>query len=111
MSTKNLDVFYENPGKVEQHVCRVCGTVCDVKRNVMGPTGWAEGMAKRAHLHDRFSCPYTSKDWHDQAAELVEAIEETPSPRVAALMRQDLQDLLRAHGIQPIEPKEQNDAA
>jgi hypothetical protein len=96
---KGYDVFFENPGEVQERSCQVCGSICEVKRDQMGPTGWIEALGKRAHLHDYFSCPHSGQKWHEQALEIVLAMEETPSKRVAALMRQDLIDLLVENGI------------
>lgn len=92
------DVFYEAPGRVAERTCRICGTTCTVERNRLAATSWAESMAKRKWLHDFFKCPNTGADWHDRATDLVQRIEETPSERVAALMRQDLDELLARHG-------------
>lgn len=92
------DVFHETPGTVDERRCKVCGAVCDVTRNYMGATSWAESMAKKKHLHDRFVCPNTGADWHERAYRLVERIEESPSETVAGLMRQDLDKLLAQHG-------------
>ncbi len=97
---KGYDVFFEKPGDVEERFCRVCGTLCKVERNRVGPTGWVAAMAKKDSLHDYFYCRYKNEGWHAQALKLVQAIEETPSKRVAELMRLDLLDLLSEHGIQ-----------
>jgi hypothetical protein len=96
---KGYDIFYENPGEIQERTCQVCGSIRDVKRDRMGSTGWAEGLAKRAHLHDYFRCPHAGEDWHEQALNIVMAIEETPSKRLAALMQQDLIDLLTENDI------------
>ncbi len=97
---KGYDSFDEKPGVVQEHVCQVCHSTCLVNRNVMGPTGWAESMAKRGHLHDWFHCPHAQKEWHEQALQIVLAIEETPSKSVAELMHKDLAELLAEHGLQ-----------
>lgn len=94
------EAFFEKPGEIQERRCRVCGTVCEAKRDQVGPTGWAEAVGNHSHLHDYFQCPYTGEAWHRQALELVQAIEKTPSERVAALMQQDLVELLEAHGIE-----------
>lgn len=96
---KGYDTFYETPGEVEARTCKVCNTPCEVMRNQFGPTGWAEAMGKRGHLHDYFRCPHADKDWHEKALEILLAIENTPSKRLAALMQQDLIDLLAENGI------------
>ena len=59
-----------------------------------GPTSTAEAIAGRGHLHDLFTCEQSGNDWHEAALQLTLAIAATPSPRVRALMKQDLEDLL-----------------
>lgn len=98
---KGIDTFFEPPGTVNHRSCLACGTTCLVKRNQIGPTSWASAMAKAEDHHDYFYCPNSGQDWHDQAISLVQAIEAMPSKRVAALMEQDLFDLLSAHGCIP----------
>lgn len=95
---KGYDVFFETPGAVGERTCLVCGTVCHVERNRVGPISWAGAMGKVEKEHDYFSCPHIRQEWHEQALELVQAIEQMPSKRVAALMQQDLVELLSEHG-------------
>lgn len=95
---KGYDVFYETPGAVAQRTCQVCGAKCRVEHDRLGPTGWAAALGKSNALHDYFYCPNAGQAWHEQALELVQAIESTPSKRIAALMQQDLIDLLKEHG-------------
>jgi len=104
MSMKGYDYFTFEPGTTDAVECAVCGTVCEVTRNTFGPTSFAAAMAKSFRYHDAFACPHASEPWHEQALRLVLAIEETPSKRVAELMRQDLADLLdtRNHGTSDI---------
>ena len=95
---KGYDVFYEVPGQVAERTCLICGTICIVERNRLAATSWTESMAKRKSLHDFLRCPNTGEAWYDRATDLVERIEGTPSDRVSALMRQDLDELLVKHG-------------
>jgi hypothetical protein len=99
---KGYDSFFEAPGNVTEHICQVCGSVCMVERNRLGPTGWAAAIAKAETLHDYFHCPHHDQPWHSQALELVQAIESTPSKRIASLMQLDLIDLLTANGCNPL---------
>jgi len=78
--------------------CKVCGSVCNVKRSVTDPTSWVEAAGHRGHWHDEFFCPHREKDWHQQALKLVLEIENTPSKSLAKLLQQDLEDLLRDIG-------------
>lgn len=101
MSMKNYDVFYTEPNTVDEMFCKVCGTRCEVERGLFGPTSWAEAQAEGGHWHDRFICPHSCKPWHETAVDLYFEMEETPSKRIAELMRLDLEDLLREHGCLP----------
>ena len=88
------EVFYAKPGSVDEEFCTICGSKCEVTRNAYGPSSYAGAMARRFDLHDVFVCPHAGKEWHEQAVRLALAIEETPSKRVAELMRQDLRELV-----------------
>lgn len=94
-----IDTFFTDPGQDTERHCHACGTLCTVTRNVNGPTGLAEGMARARHLHDRFECPHADQEWHLQAVRYVQEIGRAASPRVAALIQQDLDDLLGTQGI------------
>jgi hypothetical protein len=98
MSRKGYDVFFSEPERLDEINCKVCGSLCRVERDVLSPTGWAEAMTERGHWHDYFYCPHRDQPWHEQALELVLAIENTPSKRIAELMRLDLEDLLKEQG-------------
>jgi len=91
--------FLKNLERSRRRICQVCGTTCNVQRDQVGPTGWAEAMGKGGLQHDYFYCPHAGKYWHQKALQIVQVVEETPSKRVAALMRQDLVDLLVENGI------------
>lgn len=82
------------PSTVHEATCEICGDTCEIIRNVSGPTSWIGAMNRTATLHDRIRCPHTGQDWHLQALALQEAIRATPSPRIAALMQQDLDEVL-----------------
>ena len=56
-------------------------------------------MANSFSHHDLFMCPNSDNEWHEQGLILVMAIEDTPSKRLADLMMQDLDELLKEHGL------------
>jgi hypothetical protein len=70
-----------------------------VKRNTYGPTCFAEAVAGKSRHHDRFCCRHTQEAWHRQALELLLSLEKTPSKRVKALIRMDLDDLLKTRSV------------
>ena len=88
------DHFTPDPGLWETCDCKICGTRCDVRRDVTGYTSWAGAMSKKSRKHDAFSCPNAGKTWHDEAFKLVEAIKNMPSKRVKALMELDLNEVI-----------------
>jgi hypothetical protein len=97
MAQSGYDFFIGKANCGEERICRVCGSNCHATRNVFGPTGFVSAMAKCFNLHDEFVCPHTDEAWHDQALRLAIAINETPSKRLADLMKADIEDLLRAN--------------
>jgi hypothetical protein len=100
MSIKGYDYFTYEPNTTNEVRCAVCGTICEVTRNTFGPTSFASAMAGSFRHHDSFACPHASEQWHEQALRLVLAIEETPSKRVAELMKLDLSELLETFKAQ-----------
>lgn len=97
MAQAGYDFFIGEANCEEDRQCHVCGTKCRATRNVFGPTGFIAAMAKRFTYHDEFVCPHTDEAWHEQALRLAICINETPSKRLAELMKADLEDLLREH--------------
>ena len=97
MSWAGYDSFCAKANSGEERICRVCGTMCTVWRNVYGPTGIISAMAKHSTYHDDFVCPHTDEEWHEQALRLAVSIDETPSKRVAALIKTDLDELVHDH--------------
>jgi hypothetical protein len=95
---KGYDDFFETLGTIDKRFCQVCGTECTVKRDQLGYISWAGEMGKIKVAHDYFYCPNFKQSWHEQALELVLAIEKMPSKRVAELMQLDLVELLGVHG-------------
>ena len=94
------EIFYTKLNSVIEKYCEVCGTKCDANKNVYGPSSFVTAVGKKYDFHDVFVCPNAGEKWHEQALKLVLAIEETPSKRVAELMKMDLNDLLKENGTQ-----------
>ena len=87
--------FLRAPGTVRSLRCAICGAVCDAERSVQVTLDWGPGMAKQTGIYDVFTCPARDEAWHEQAIELKNAIAETPNPRLAAMMQQNLDALLK----------------
>lgn len=89
-------VFTRPEDAVPGVLCDICGEEMDVQRNVKGPTGMAEAMAKRSHLHDRFSCSFRDEMWHRQVCKLKEAAAKSPSKQIADIMTTEAEQVLKA---------------
>ncbi len=99
MYVKGYNSFFTEPDTEDELCCRVCGTKCEVTRNVYGPTGFAAATGGLAKLHDSFHCPHGNAEWHEQALNLIMQSEKTASKRLRDLIHVDLQELLAANGI------------
>ena len=91
---KGFDFYITKPNKKEEINCRICGTKCDVKRGVKGPTNVASAIGGLKFEHDFFSCPHHEEEWHHRACRLVEELEDTLSKSVRELIKQDLDEIL-----------------
>lgn len=110
MSEWGISAFNVTPGTVDTIRCSACGAVCDVQRDVDGYTSYAAAVARRTSRVDKFRCPHADTDWHRLAVRLVKAIAETPSRRLAALMHQDLEDVLLGCGVEGVStPAQRNE--
>ncbi len=87
---KGWDSFSADPGKVKKCVCKVCGEECEVKRNINGPTSWAESVGQLKHLHDFFFCKYVKEDWHMQIRALKHEQEATKSAAIKELLESEI---------------------
>ncbi len=97
MRRYGYDIVITKPNAKEALACTVCGAAMSVERNLPAWHGFASAMAGRASVHDAWTCPNSGEEWHDKARDLVQAIEQEPSQRVAALRREDLAELLELH--------------
>ncbi len=95
ISHKGYELFFTDQDTVDEMRCKVCETVCDVKVGINGPSGFGEAMGRGSHLHDRFDCPHCDEEWHEQALELMQDIEKSPSPTLQNIMKDDLDDIVK----------------
>ena len=94
-----IDVFHKEPNTVDTLNCKVCDSICDVKRNAFGPTGHLSAMSGNHVLHDRFICPNVGKSWHNLAYKLKREANNTFSESLRKLITQDLNDVLNQGGL------------
>jgi hypothetical protein len=81
--------------KVEEVFCGLCGDKMMVERDVMGATSLAEAWSKKKHMHDFFECPNMAEMWHLQAKAIRHQIRETPSAKLAAMLQEELNEILK----------------
>jgi len=98
--TAGWDFFTGEPGGHVVLHCRICGEPMTVARDVVGPTGWAHAMTIRAgqakgRLHDEFHCERAEAAWHRQALALRQQAEQTPSKRLADLLTEEADEVVR----------------
>jgi hypothetical protein len=91
---------FPKPGQFETMSCWMCGSTMEVTRDVMGPTCFAEAMLVRdgrsqGRLHDEYWCPLDNEPWHRQAQAIRENAEETPSQRLADLLTDEADEIVR----------------
>ncbi len=97
---KGYDFFVTPVNARETMYCKVCGTQCQVQREVKGPRNWLEAMGRVEVLHDEFTCPHALESWHEQALDLLQEMEQTASQKLRSIMQKELTDLLRSRGKQ-----------
>ena len=80
----------------EKFYCGVCGDLMDAKFGIDGPTGSAEAMAGKGHLHDRYMCPNRDEDWHEQVVALRMERNDSASATIGELLNKEV-DLVLEH--------------
>ena len=88
------DVVYKTPGEVEELFCAVCGETMNVSRNLPGQRGRAAAMFGNSFNHDEFVCQNAGTEWHNQAIQLLEFIENTPSYELERIVREELRQII-----------------
>ncbi len=94
MAHKGYEIFITDPDTVDEMTCKICNSICDVKRRDYGPTSFGGAMLKHHRLHDRFDCPHREEEWHKQALELYLDIEKCHSPSLKEVMQNDLNNMI-----------------
>jgi hypothetical protein len=93
---KGWDSFMPDADTVDHVTCKVCGTKCDVKRNVSGPRSSVEAMVqnvgkdvRKGDPHDHFFCPNAGLPWHDQALAILMAAQNNPSGVLTKMLQDE----------------------
>ncbi len=94
------DRSFPHPGEYLAVYCGVCGKNMTARRNVLGPTGFAEAMLvqsgqSQGHLHDEFLCEDREEPWHQQAKAIRDQARESPSQRLADLLTEEADEIVR----------------
>jgi hypothetical protein len=92
---KGMDGFFEEPGAIQEYKCRVCETICLVKRNVLGATCMGEAMSGHKSRHDYFWCPHTDKQWHEKACAILCEARNTKSLVLSSLLKKEVEQIVK----------------
>jgi len=74
--------------------CGVCGTQMVERRGLCGPRGFAAALGNIKSTYDSFDCPHIKEPWHLQVVAIREKIHSTPSARLVAIMREEVDEIL-----------------
>ena len=86
------------PGVMATATCGVCGSPMNITRNILGPTGLAEAMSGNRHLHDRFTCPKKTENWHKEIYRLKVEVYHAEIDATAKFKKVDLEGLRNKAG-------------
>ena len=95
----NIGRCYPDPGTIKKVKCGVCSRQMNVKRNVLGPTSWAESMGGGKHRHDSFTCPNLKKGWHEKVVNLKLDASITESSKIKKILEEEIVELLEANAV------------
>lgn len=90
--------YSPDPGTVPEGTvvfCGVCGDKCDERRDLFGARSYAASITGHREKFDAWSCPNSDKKWHKQAWKLMEMADATPSTKIAALLEEEVQEILK----------------
>jgi hypothetical protein len=95
---KGWDSFMLDADTVDHVTCKICGTKCDVKRNVSGPRTMAESMAgkdvRKDNPHDHFFCPHSGYPWHNQALAILLQARINPSAAITKILEEEAKQIV-----------------
>jgi hypothetical protein len=74
--------------------CGLCKTKCDEHRDLNGPRGFVQAMARGKSPHDAFYCPHTDANWHQQAEKLLDLAHSTPSKHLEEIYLKEAAEIV-----------------
>jgi hypothetical protein len=89
------DLFFTASEEVPRIHCRVCDSLCVVRRGIYGPLNWRDYNRKIYKYHDSFACPHSTQPWHNRALDLVRQIERIEIPIARQSLIHELRLILR----------------
>ena len=97
--TSGFDYFTPDPGKYQSMQCKACDTEMDVERDVTISRSRFSFLVDRDLLKsrkvDKFTCPHTGEDWHNQAIQLRRFVQKTPSRVLASLVEEEIKTVVK----------------
>lgn len=79
---------------VKETYCDTCNVICNVTRNYEGYRGRMSAMTGIKSRFDLFTCPNRGQEWHEKAYRLICERNQTVSPRLKSIIRDDIDDLV-----------------
>lgn len=97
------DCFTPDAGTKDLITCPTCKHPMSVKRDCKGPRGWAANIAAKANGSDKeydsydfFRCDAAEDERHQTARDLLGLSQDTPSPTLSAIYKEDAEKILQA---------------
>lgn len=94
-SVVGYDLIFTPPRQRDAVPCRVCGTLCNERRDVYEGSPAVAELGPQLALHDRFECPHRRADWHREALTVVRSIEACVDEIVRNELYARLEGILR----------------
>jgi len=95
--TTGLTVFNTAVDAKEEMKCNVCGSSCEVKRNVFWYKDFGSAMAKKKTRFDQFSCPHAEEEWHQKLEKIVKQKRENQSTKIDQMLQEEIEEIKAEH--------------
>lgn len=93
--SEGIDLLRPAPGTVDKLYCKACNALMHCERNNY-PTVqcFASALTGSNKPHDKFTCPYTQEDWHNQVVCLILERNKTNSRRLTDIYNEEIKEIL-----------------